>query len=248
MRVVPSLPPGLVPSLTGVLVPPRTRSSCHREPEVRPSHWQGWRFWPPNRANIESFGFYLTASASADASASGGPGPGAMAATTTLPGDASGGDHPAGGLTTVELTWIEGRVERWIRFGRHTSERILDRRRRVLGFAPGAAFAFICWAANDFGTIASRIDIVLPVTPGRAYTTLPFVRPGGDVLLSLRGWPRVERVLRAIDLVEAADLDPCDAAPDHWRHVHNRIAAGLDPRPYSPVRHRAWLLRREIQS
>ena len=29
----------------------------------------------------------------------------------------------------LELTWIEGRIEYWIRFGRQAGERILDRRR-----------------------------------------------------------------------------------------------------------------------
>ena len=54
-------------------------------------------------------------------------------------------------LTDVELTWIEGRIEYWIRFGRQAGERILDRRRRVVSFRPGAVFTFVRWAANDFG-------------------------------------------------------------------------------------------------
>ena len=48
-------------------------------------------------------------------------------------------------------------------------------------------------------------------------------------------------------IAEAAGVDPCDAAPDHWRHVANRIAAGHQPRPYTLERHRAWLKRREIE-
>ena len=79
------------------------------------------------------------------------------------------------------------------------------------------------------------------------FTTLPFVRPGGDILLKVEGWPKVSQVLVAIDATEAAGVDPCDAAPDHWRHVHNRIAAGQPPRPYTMERHRAWLKRREIE-
>ena len=54
-------------------------------------------------------------------------------------------------------------------------------------------------------------------------------------------------MLAAIDATEAARVDPCDAAPDHWRHVANRIAAGQQPRPYTIERHRAWLKRREIE-
>ena len=63
-------------------------------------------------------------------------------------------------LTHVELLWLEKRIENWIRFGRAAEEQILDKRRRILSFAPGSIFAFVRWTSNDFGTIISRIDIV----------------------------------------------------------------------------------------
>ena len=151
------------------------------------------------------------------------------------------------GLTHVELTWIEKRIEHWIRFGRVTKDQIIDRRRRIVSFRPGAIFAFVRWAANDYGTIMSRIDVVRAVAPTESFTTLPFVRPGGEILLSIQGWPKVSKVLAAIDTTDAAGVDPCDAAPDHWRHVHNRITAGQEPRPYTLERHRAWLKRRKAE-
>ncbi len=151
-------------------------------------------------------------------------------------------------FTHVELIWFEKRIEHWIRFGREASEQILDRRRRILSFAPGSVFAYVRWAANDFGTVVSRIDILRAVRPGEAYSTVAFVRPGGEILLRLSGWPKVERVLQAIDAVEQAGVDPADACPDHWRHIHNRLAAGEPPRPYTPERHAAWLKRRELAS
>jgi hypothetical protein len=151
-------------------------------------------------------------------------------------------------LTHVELIWIEKRIEQWIRFGQDVAEQILDRRRRILSFAPGSVFAFVRWAANDFGTIVSRIDILRAVAPGGAFSTVPYVRPGGEIFLRLSGWPKVERVLQAIDAVEQIDIDPADACPDHWRHVHNRLASGEPPRTYTLDRHRAWLLRRRIDT
>ena len=68
-------------------------------------------------------------------------------------------------LTHVELIWFEKRIEQWIRFGRDVAEQILDRRRRILSFAPGSMFAYVRWAANDFGTVVSRIDILRAVMP-----------------------------------------------------------------------------------
>lgn len=151
-------------------------------------------------------------------------------------------------LTEVELIHLEGKIERWIRFGREVQERILDRRHRVLAFAPGAVFAFVRWASNDFGTIVSRIDVLRAVDVSQPLSTVPFVRPGAEILLRISGWPKVEQVLAAIDQVEALDVHAEDACPDHWRHVGNRIATGQLVRPYSADRHRAWLLRRRISA
>jgi hypothetical protein len=150
-------------------------------------------------------------------------------------------------MTHVELTWIEKKIEYWIRFGREAQEQILDRRRRVVAFRPNTVFAFVRWAANDFGTISSRIDIVRVIEPGEPYQTLPFVRPGGEILLKVEGWPKVEDVLRHVDAIEALGIDADAVSPDHWRHVHNRFAAGHQPRAYTLDQHRAFLLRRRIE-
>ncbi len=150
-------------------------------------------------------------------------------------------------LTEVELTHVPGRIERWLRFGEPVRDRIVDRRRRVLEFMPGQVFAFVRWAANDHGTVLSRIDIMRTVEPGQPVTTIPCVRPGGDSLLCQSGWPRVEKVLAAIDAAER--ITPAiDVSPDHWCHVHQRLAVGEPSRAYSQAQHQAWLLRRRISS
>jgi hypothetical protein len=146
--------------------------------------------------------------------------------------------HAPDTLTHVELIWLEKRIEHWIRFGHEVAEQILDRRRRILSFAPNSVFAYVRWAANDFGTVVSRIDILRAVGPGEAFSTVAYVRPGGEILLRLSGWPKVERVLQAIDAVEQLGIDPADACPDHWRHVQNRLASGDAPRPYTRERYK----------
>ena len=149
-------------------------------------------------------------------------------------------------LTHVELTWIERKIERWLRFGRRAEEKILDRRRSISSFRPGSIFAFVRWASNDFGTIVSRMDIVRAVEAGAPHQTLPFVQPGGEILLRVDGWPKVERVLQLIDAVEALGINAADAAPDYWQHIHNRLSVGEAPRAYTRSRHQAWLHRRRI--
>jgi len=149
-------------------------------------------------------------------------------------------------LTHVELTWLKKRIENWIRFGRVVEEHVIDRERRVVSFAPGSIFAFVRWASNDYGTVVSRIDILRAVRSGERYSTVPFVRPGGESLLRQAGWPKVEKVLQAIDTVDSLGIDPADAAPEHWRHIHNRLSVGEQPRPYTRSRHQAWLHRQKV--
>src|ERR1700757_3457924 len=117
-----------------------------------------------------------------------------------------------GDLTTVELLWLEKRIENRVQFGRPVSEKLVDRNRRVLTFAPGSIFAFVRWTSNDFGTVLSRIDILRAATPGRRYSTVPWITPGGESLLRLSGWRKVEQALQLIDAVEALGIDPAEAA------------------------------------
>ena len=155
-------------------------------------------------------------------------------------------DGPAPFTTLVELTFQKQKVEHWIRFGRKSYEQIIDRRRSIVGFAPDSTFAFVRWAAGEHGTVISRIDIVRAACRGEPFQTLPFVRPGGDILLRLDSWPKVQRALAVIDAVELLGLDPADVSPDYWRHAHNRLTANLEPSAYTPERHAAWIGRRRI--
>lgn len=162
--------------------------------------------------------------------------------------DVSRAQDSGAAFTFVELTFHKQRIENRIRFGRPAGQQILDRHRRVLSFTPGNIFCFVRWTANDYGTILSRADIVRAVGAGERHQTLPFVRPGGEILLRMDGWPKVERVLQAIDAVEALGIDPADAAPDYWQHIHNRISVNETPRNYTRTRHQAWLKRREVSA
>lgn len=149
-------------------------------------------------------------------------------------------------MTLVDLLWEQGKVERWIRFGNKCHEQRLDPQRSIVAFAPGAIFAFIRWAAGDFGTVVSCIDILRAVARGQACQSVPFVRPGAEILLRQNGWPKVERVLRAIDAVERIGIEPAEVCPDHWRHIHNRLCIADPTFDYTRAQHLAWIRRRRI--
>lgn len=156
--------------------------------------------------------------------------------------------HQPGELTLVELTWRDKRIEHWLRFGQIAEEQRIDSHRRIVALTSGSIFAFVRWAGNEYGTVISRIDIVRAVAACEPFQTLPFVRPGGEILLRITGWPKVETALKAIDAIETLGIDPADVAPDHWRHIHNRISVNEPFRTYTLVQHRAWLRRREVLS
>ncbi|WP_423206852.1 DUF2840 domain-containing protein [Paracoccus yeei] len=155
-------------------------------------------------------------------------------------------DRPISSITWVDLTFQRRRVERWIRFGHSCREQVIDRQRRRVGFASGAIFACVHWAGSEHGTVAARLVILRAVFRTEPFQTLSFVHPGAEILLQLDGWPRVKRTLEIMDAIEALGIDLTAVAPDHWRHVHNRLAAGQSPSVYSSVRHAAWLARRRI--
>ncbi len=152
------------------------------------------------------------------------------------------------GLTTVELTWVEKKIEHWIRFGVSSEGRIVDPSHSEVGFAPGTIFAVVRWASNDFGTIVSRIDILRAVADGAPCTRVPFVHPGAEILLRIHSWAKVSRVLEAIDRIEADGVDPAEVSPAYWGHLNNRITASQEPRRYGRLRHMAWTLRRSLLS
>ena len=213
-----------------------TRSSDYREPKWPSNPHKSWRSGALNLANKESFGFLLTQThlwTDGDA-------------RPRMPADTRLSDGPQ--LTHVTVYWRKGEREDWLKFGKPVAERIVSRSERFESYAPGQLFGLVRWAANDYGTVRSALDIVRAVAADEPVTQVTQVDPGGDVLLSVQGWPKVEQVFRLIDAIEANGIDPCDVAPDHWRHIHNRLAARDVPRDYSAERHLAWLKRRALLS
>ena len=129
--------------------------------------------------------------------------------------------------------WLEKRIENWIRFGHAAEEQILDKRRRILSFAPGKVFSRSCAGPRTTSApIISRIDILRAVAPGQRCATVPYVRPGGDILLRLSGWPKVERVLQIDRRRRGARHRPGRRrarllAPRPQPHVCQRSAAAI---------------------
>jgi len=177
-----------------------------------------------NRPNQESCGFLLTPanrgqsgaeSELADRAARAG----AMASKAA---PAGAGDDP---LTHVTLSWPQGQRSHWLRFGKPVATRCCAGGRRIESYAPGQVFALVRWAGHDHGTALSHLAIVRAMPRGSPVARLAAVDPGGEILLSVQGWRRVARVFAVIAAIEALGLAPQEVAPDHWRQIHDRLAA-----------------------
>ena len=239
--------------LSGTAAPGRsgTQSSDYREPNTCLIPQKCTRPESLNLANPESCGFLLTQPRLWTKGSKALFGCSEAVVGNSTQGDDTQGDDAQGDgpqLTHVTLVWREGEREDWLRFGKPVASRILDRRQRIESYAAGQLFGLVRWTSNAYGTLRSALDIVRAVGAGEPVTPVPQIDPGGELLLHVHGWPKVARVFRLIDTIEASAIDPCEVAPDHWRHIHNRLAAREDPRCYSPARHDAWLRRRDLLS
>lgn len=212
-----------------------TGCSDFREPESLPNIWNHEIYRSLNNANKESSGFLLTA-------------PHLCRNRSASLHDETVSRQPGNlALTHVTLVQRRDRFSDWLRFGTPVAEPIIAFSGQVYSFAAGQVFALVRRASPNGGTALSSLEIVRAVGRGEVYTTLQGVDPGGDLLLIVRGWAKVRAVLQLIGRIEGTGYDPCLVAPDHWRHIGNRLACGLSPRDYTAARHRAWQLRCGVQ-
>lgn len=146
-------------------------------------------------------------------------------------------------LSEVRLTWIEGRCEHMLRFGRVADDRNVGEVSRIVSFRPGAVFALVRRISSDFGPTCCSLSVVQAAKAGQISAPIASVIVGGERLLHVENLAHVSQVLEMVDAMEADGIDPCDASPDHWRDVAARLNDGRQIRPYTRARHAAWLQR-----
>lgn len=147
--------------------------------------------------------------------------------------------------TRIVLTYVPDRINVWLRFGRPRAELILDAWRRVIELSPHVLCCRVRWEANAFGTVEWRVSVFRTCAPGEPLQRIVGLAPGALLLLDAAGSMRVTEVMRLIDRMEAAGIDPADSSPDYWRVVHQRLCVRTPPPEYTHERHAAYL-RREV--
>ena len=138
-------------------------------------------------------------------------------------------------MTRVTVLFLRDRVNDRVRFGTPVAKRIIDQHCRVDLFAPDAVFCTVQWRANRHGTEHWRLWVVQAARPGERAQTVPGISPGAYIWLSTGGQAKVTCTLALIEAIEASGLDPATLPEGYWRTAHNRIAAGLEARVYTPA-------------
>lgn len=150
-------------------------------------------------------------------------------------------------FTAVEIAFYPEYRNDWLRFGTPDVVHRLDRRRSLAIFKADQTFGYVRWRAGNFGTVSCSFTVARTgSTNGLARAA--GVHPGAEILLAVDGAARVRRALAMIDQLEIAGFDPADLSPSHHRHLHNRLATGKVPRPYSAAQHAAWRTAQRAQS
>jgi hypothetical protein len=147
----------------------------------------------------------------------------------------------------VSLAFVEHRVNVYLRFGGPVREIKLDRWRRVAVLMPGSVCCRIKWIGNDYGTALWQLMVLQAPMPFDDVQRVAGVSPGARIMLRADGEPQVKAVLEAIDAIEAAGIEPCDAAVTYWRIVGNRLAARQPLPAYTTERHAAHLAREALR-
>ena len=142
---------------------------------------------------------------------------------------------PADRLTYVDLVFSSPQqVSPKIRFGKTSEGTSFTQQNRLVSFSPGAVFCLQRLTIIDGHLVTSHIDII------------PFIRPGGDLLLGANKAEGVSFIEDLILSIEQTGINLAEVSANYWRHVHNRLYVKMTPRCYTKVQHKAAQLRTRV--
>ena len=143
-------------------------------------------------------------------------------------------------LTRVELFYLEGHINYWLRFGDYSFEKNIDRRRAFVWFKPGQTFCYIRWWSNDYGTQGWTLAILQAPKQGEnCMQYYPGISLGVEILLWVKGGTFVKRVLEMIDGIERQSFDLSGVLPDYYRYLGQCILMGKTPHLYNLAQYNA---------
>lgn len=108
-------------------------------------------------------------------------------------------------------------------------------------FAPGQVFIQRAILGPPGTRGRFTVTVARAAAPGRRVVRLPGVTPGAELLLRAATKDACWRAVAAFRRLAKEGIDPAGASPAWFRDLHVRLAARMEPRPYTRARHAAHL-------
>lgn len=144
-------------------------------------------------------------------------------------------------LTRVELLFLKNQVNYWLRFGKFSTDKNIDRRRAFVWFKPKQTFCYIRWWANDYGTQDWTIGIFRScLRSDISIQTYAGISPGAEILLHIKGSTYVKRTLKLFDEIEEYGINLCEVSPSYYRYLGLCYNVRKSPHSYTMEQHMAF--------
>jgi hypothetical protein len=131
-------------------------------------------------------------------------------------------DVPA---TAVIISYRKNRQNNRLVFGLPDIEIRRGWHRKLAVFSAGQVFGYERWRGDKYGTQAWSLWVCETVDTG-AYTQVPGVMPGANLLLHVRGKTKVKRALACLDALREDQNSLENRPAELWCDLHHRLLAG----------------------
>lgn len=127
--------------------------------------------------------------------------------------------------TAVIIAYRKNRLNNRLIFGAPNDEIRRGWHRKLAIFTAGHIFGYERWRGDKYGTQDWTL-VVCEAVNGGAFSQIPGVMPGANLLLHTRGKTKTKRALRCFDALKQ-DHPKLENVPVMvWRDLHHRLLVG----------------------
>lgn len=128
-------------------------------------------------------------------------------------------------VTTVIIAYRKNRLNNRLIFGAPKHEIRRGWHRKFAIFTAGRIFGYERWRGDKYGTQDWSL-VVCEAVNGGAFTKIPGVMPGADLLLHTRGTMKTKRALQCLGALKQGQPKLENHPEWLWRDLHHRLVAG----------------------
>ena len=131
-------------------------------------------------------------------------------------------DFPA---TAVIISYRKNRQNNRLVFGSPDIEIRRGWHRKLAVFSAGQVLGYERWRGDKYGTQAWSLLVCETVDTG-AFTQVPGVMPGANLLLHTHGKTKTKRALQCLDTLRQGQTALENVPKTLWQELHHRLLAG----------------------